>query len=200
MKSQSTIIIIDDQVQDEELLIVIKENYADVIVYNSSTEAIKNLSRHYGHRIIILLDLSFPTNQINGHQVLERIRESNTLIPVIIFSAVNENESGFSDLINNSAFGFLKRDASLKQILDMLQKAEFFLKTSIGGALEEWIKTHSEEELDRPYLVSVDGNNFTLKELLSEVRLQTEVGQSFSKSLSKLTIDLLARGRENLND
>lgn len=202
MKSDTKIIIIDDQFnpEDDPTYIVLKEHYADVLTFDSSVDALKELPKYLHDRIIILLDLSFPSKEPDGHKVLEKIREDNWLIPVIIWSAVNENEETFSDLINNDAFGFLKRDVSTEQILATLEKADNHLNSSVSGALEAWIKTHPQKDQNAPYIISVDGKELTLNELLNEVRLQTKLGQSFSKKLNKLTIDLLLRKKENLND
>ncbi|MDH5365392.1 MAG: response regulator [Cyclobacteriaceae bacterium] len=202
MKSDSKIIIIDDQFNpdDDPTYIVLKEKYADVLTFVSSVEAMKELPKYLDDKIIILLDLSFPSKEPDGHKVLEKIREENKLIPVIIWSAVNENEESFSDLINNDAFGFLKRDVSTKEILTKLEEADIYLNSSVSGALENWIKSHPQGDQDKPYIISVDETELTLNDLLKEVRLQTKLGQSFSKKLNKLTIDLLLRKKENLDD
>lgn len=202
MKSDTKVIIIDDQFnpEDDPTYIVLKEHYADVLPFDSSVNALNELPQFLDDKIIILLDLSFPSKEPNGHKVLEKIREVNRLIPVIIWSAVNENEESFSDLINNDAFGFLKRDVSTSQILTKLEEADSYLNSSVSGALEDWIKTHPQKDDDSPYIITVEGKEFTLNELLKEVRLQTKIGQSFSKKLNKLTIDLLLRKKENLND
>lgn len=200
MKSESIIIIIDDQIKgNDELLIVLKENYSDVITFDSSNEALKKLPQYYGEKIIVLLDLTFPHKEPDGHKVLEKIRTENELIPVIIWSAVNETESEFSDLINNSAFGFLKRDATIAEIMAMLSEADSYLDTSVGGALEDWIQSQPDFGSGEPYMITVDGTELSLQDLLKEVRLQTEIGKSFSKRLNKLTIDLLMRKKENLD-
>jgi len=204
MKSDTKIIIIDDQFdskkKDIETFIELQERFDEVITYDSSTAALEALPNYLDNKIIILLDLSFPSKEPDGHKVLEKIREENRLIPVIIWSAVNENEESFSDLINNDAFGFLKRDVSTEQILAKLKEADAYLNSSVSGALEDWIKAHPQKDQDNPYIISVDGKELTLTELLKEVRLQTKLGQSFSKKLNKLTIDLLLRKKENLND
>jgi DNA-binding NtrC family response regulator len=202
MKSDTKIIIIDDQFnpEDDEAFIVLKENYSDVLTFDSSIEAIKELPKYLDDKIIILLDLSFPSKEPDGHKVLEKIREVNKLIPVIIWSAVDEAQESFSDLINNDAFGFLKRDVSTKEILSKLEEADTYLNSSVSGALENWIKSHPQDDQNKPYIISVDGTELTLNDLLKEVRLQTKLGQSFSKKLNKLTIDLLMRKKENLDD
>jgi DNA-binding NtrC family response regulator len=200
MKSDTKIIIIDDQIKgNEELLIELDENYGGVITYESSKKAMEELSNYYDQKIIILLDLSFPDKEFSGHTVLEKIRQENKLIPVIIWSAVNENEESFSDLINNSAFGFLKRDASSQEIMAKLAEADAQINSSVSAALEDWISSHPDDLKDTPYMLTINGAEYTLRDILKEVRLQTEIGTKFSNQLTKLTIDLLLRNKENLD-
>jgi len=202
MKSETKIIIVDDQFtpENDPIYIVLKEKYSDVLTFGSSIKAMDELPKYFDSKIIILLDLSFPSKEPSGHIVLEKIREENKLIPVIIWSAVNENEETFSDLINNGAFGFLKRDASIADTLKILEEADNYINSSVSSALEDWINSHPKDDRDSPYMVTVEGKELTLNELLKEVRLQTQLGRSFSKKLNKLTIDLLLRKKENLDD
>lgn len=48
-------------------------------------------------------------------------------------------------------------------------------------------------------LIQANGKQYTLNEILYEVRMQTETGQKLEKDLIMLTIDLLLRNKENLN-
>lgn len=201
MKSEATIVIIDDEIKgNEELLIELREKFHEVITYESSNAALAELKEYYSKKTIILLDLSFAPKEKNGHDVLQKIRDENQLIPVIIWSAANENEEPFFDLINNSAFGFLKRDASSEEILEMLNEADAHLDMSISGALEDWINAHPDEDKDKPYIITINGKKLMLNDLLKEVRMQSPLGKHFSAMLTKLTIDLLIRNKETLND
>jgi hypothetical protein len=72
MKSDTKIIIIDDQFnpEDDPTYIVLKEKYSDVLTFDSSVVALKELPKYLDDKIIILLDLSFPSKEPDGHKVL----------------------------------------------------------------------------------------------------------------------------------
>ena len=110
---------------------------------------------------------------------------------------------------NNIYFGFevfwddaelLKKGVSDKEMIDELLKADSYINNDISSALEEWINAHSQEQKEKPYLVLADGKQLTLNDIQKEIRLQTPIGMHFSKNLLKLTIDLISRNKEQLND
>lgn len=158
-KSRTTIVIIDDnnKLRDEPFIIEAKMLFENVIFFDDSLEGLKYVQKNIDKRIIILLDLSFPQNLPDGHEVLKIIRDDSFLIPVIIWSGIDEDKASFSDLINNKAFSYLKKGASNQEIIDELVKADNFINTNIDVALEEWINAHSEEQKNQPYMVTVDG-------------------------------------------
>lgn len=201
-KSRTTIVIIEDnnKLRDEPFIVEAEMLFEKVLFFDDSLEGLKFVQKNIEKRIIILLDLSFPRNLPDGHEILKIIRDDSFLIPVIIWSGIDEDKTSFSDLINNKAFSYLKKGASNQEIIDEFMKAENFINTNIDIALEEWINAHSEEQKNQPYMVTVEGKQLTLNDLLDEVRKQTPIGKQFSKSLSKLTIDLLSRNKEKLND
>ena len=201
-KSKTIIVIIDDdpRFKNDPFILEAKELFVDVMFFDDPNEGLKYVQSNMQNRMIIVLDLAFPDLLPDGHKILQLIRNQSFLIPVIIWSARDEDKEEFADLIKNRAFSFLKKTASSEEIINELKKADETINTSIDVALEEWINAHSEEQKDQPYMVTVDGKQLTLNDLLDEIRKQTPAGKQFSKSLSKLTIDLISRNKEKLND
>lgn len=203
-KLNATIVIIDDDRTLEEtsigLFLELRMSFDSVKVFLKQNDALNFISSNLNKRIIVLLDLDFSANPPDGNIVLELIRDISRLVPVIIWSGADEDKEVFADLINNQAFGFLDKNASSEEIITKLTEAYNHISNNIDVALEEWINAHSEEQMNQPYMVTVDGKQLTLKDLLDEIRKQTPTGKQFSKSLSKLTIDLISRNKEKLND
>lgn len=142
----------------------------------------------------------FKSKQPNGHKILQEIRKKTHLIPVILWSAVNETEETFSDFINNQAFAFVKQDASYTPLLKKVKEADEYLNSHVEGMIEEWIEIRKRLQKfnNQPYLIEAGGRSYTLEELLQEIRQQTPVGQRFIKDLHMLTLDLLLRNKEKL--
>lgn len=200
-KSKTIIVIIDDdpRFKNDPFILEAKELFEDVIFFDDPNQGLEYVQLNMQRRMIVVLDLAFPDLLPDGHKVLQLIRDLSFLIPVIIWSARDEDKEEFADLIKNRAFSFLKKTASSEEIVIELKKADDTINSSIDIALEEWINAHSEEQKNQPYMVTVDGKQFSLGDLLYEIRKQTAIGKEFSKSLSKLTIDLISRNKESLN-
>jgi hypothetical protein len=67
----------------------------------------------------------------------------------------------------------------------------------IKNALIDWIESHSEKERSMPYILSAKGS-FSLEEISKEIKDETEKGVEFVNNIVCLTVDLLARGKEQL--
>jgi DNA-binding NtrC family response regulator len=198
-KSEMQILIIDDSLDDDDAIIAeLSKKYESIVLRSTPEEGISYVEKNLDHDLIVILDIDFGGLKLNGHDVLNQIRKKSFLIPVIIWSSINEEKSTFSDLINNKAFAFVKRADTSKLFVE-IEKAEAHIQNSLVGAIEDWISSHKEEDLEKPFLVLGNGKSLSLKQILIEIRMETELGRTIRKNLMKLTIDLLMRGKENLN-
>ncbi len=87
---KKSILIVDDEELQRELLRQIFENEYDIIMAKDGKEAINQLNRHYDDIVIILLDLVMPV--LNGYQVLQVLKSSNVFkdIPIAMITANND--------------------------------------------------------------------------------------------------------------
>ncbi|WP_294732943.1 response regulator [uncultured Flavobacterium sp.] len=197
-----TIVIIDDSpaIEEHALLYTLEDNYRNVKFFLKPEEGLDYILNHLHLNIIVLLDIEFsPTDKEDGHSILKKIKSKSSLVPVILWSAINENEESFSDFINNHAFGFIHKDETIEKSMVIINKAVTFLETSLDNIIEDWIISKNEDK-DKPIYLTSDGQSFSLNDILFEVRNQTEVGKDFSRKLNSLTIDLLLRKKETIND
>lgn len=196
MKSNISIIIIDDNYElDSPVIPLLQEDYNEVIVFTNPQEGLNFIIDNAEiKRIIVILDIKMP--KLDGHQVLNGIREISFNIPVILQSAVEKDK--FDDFINNQAFAYLKRPTPLSATIAAVKKAELFLNTKVEGAIEEWIKIQDKFSLDKPYIIEVGDKSYSLNDILREIRQQTEFGQQFQKDLIMATIDLLLKKKIHL--
>lgn len=200
---QIIIIIIEDNkgLEEDTFVWELKDKYGNENVFFISDPkvGILKIKENLNKNIIVFLDIDFPPNELNGHQVLDEINKISNLIPVILWSGIDENKETFSDFINNNAFGFISKTATSEEAFKIVNKAIQYLKTSIDNTIEEWIMK-KEEDKDKPVYFTGNGKSYSLNDILYEIRQQSMVGKSFSKKLNKLTIDLLLRKKENLDD
>ena len=198
-----SILIIDDdgpRLSNDPVVWELQDKYgADAVrIFEKPNEALDHIITNIGSNFIVLLDIDFPTEPMNGHQILEGIRRHSELIPVILWSGIDETGEKFSDLINNRAFGFLSKASTSEQILALVEKARTFYESSLDNAIEDWIENRPEDK-DKPVFFSSDGQAYSLNQILEEIRMQTEVGRLFSRRLNELSIDLLLRNKRKID-
>ncbi len=197
------VVIIEDNLkyQEDTLIWELQDRFGahNVFFITNPAEALAYIKDNLSSNIIVFLDIQFPKGEMDGHQILAEIRKLSELIPVILWSGVNENQETFSDFINHNAFRFVSKTATNVEILEAVDDALLFFETSLDNTIEDWI-IQKDEDKDKPVYFTGDGKSYSLNDILYHIRLQTEVGKSFAKKLNQLTIDLLLRNKQKLND
>lgn len=200
-KRKTTILVIeDDRTQQQNAFVLeVKIAFENIIFKENTTNALAFVKDNLETKFIILLDLAFPTNQMQGIKFLGELRDLSKLIPVIVWSGKDSIEDAeYQKMINDSTFAFLSKSASSEEIVTVLCKADEYLNSQIDTAVESWLEKHTEEEKNKPFLTSADGQHYSMNDLLKEIRMQTPFGQSIALDINKLTLNLLFRNKENL--
>jgi len=200
-KRKTTILAVEDieKFQTDPFVVEVKMNFENIIFRESTTDALSFVKDNLESKIIILLDLAFPKNPSGGVEFLKELRKLSKLIPVIVWSGKdNIGDAEYQKMINDSTFAFLSKSASSEEIVGALCKADDYLNSQIDTAVESWLENHTEEEKNKIFLTSADGQQFSMNDLLKEIRTQTQFGQSIALDVNKLTLDLLFRNKEKL--
>lgn len=199
---ESYVLIIDDnlKLKEDTLIWELQDKFGknNIVFIVNPKEALEFLEKNLEKNIIVLLDIQFPANEIGGHEILAEIRKLSELIPVILWSGIDENNEPFGDFINNNAFRFIAKTATISEIMAVIDEAVNYFSTSLDNTIEDWI-IQKDEDKDKPVYFTSDGKSYSLNQILHEIRTQTDVGKSFARKLNELTIDLLLRKKENLN-
>ncbi len=92
---RNTILIVDDEELNRELLRQMFEEDYDILTANDGKEAIRYLEKNKNEIAIILLDIVMPV--LNGFQVLQVINNKKLLdkIPVILITAQDDEQTEF---------------------------------------------------------------------------------------------------------
>ncbi len=195
---KTNIIIIDDNLQDDDPLIVeLGIIYQDIKLFQHSQKGVNFILENLTKRMIVVLDINLGTGEINGHEVLNLVRQQTKLIPIIIWSAKDSfNVQDMSDFINNNAMFFVSQTSSSKEILTRISEANKLLKLDVATAIEEWLELQGNKE--QSMIAHGNGNTYSVSDLINEIRQQTDVGQEIQENMLKLTIDLLFRNKEQV--
>lgn len=93
---RNSILIVDDDELNREMLKLIFEKEYEVIVAGDGKEAITLLVKHMNEIAVILLDLIMPV--LNGYQVLKVLSSKKILdkIPVVLITSQNDEQTEFA--------------------------------------------------------------------------------------------------------
>jgi CheY-like chemotaxis protein len=200
------IIVIDDDLKNNNpLLILLREEYTteNVYLFAESKEGLDFVIHNLSRKMIVILDLGFGNGQMQGIDVFDEIRNKTSLVYVIIRTAQDLSKVSNADLqkmINNDAMALVDRTEGYKKVLEYVAKAAHQLETRVDSVIERWITRHSDEEREQPYMATRSGKRYSLNDVLQEIRHQTEFGKDMEKKILYLTIDLLTREKEAIDD
>lgn len=203
--NNTEIVIIDDSFDIFDPLVVeLRENFpqANVTVINNPDEGLKFILSNLSKKIIVLLDYNFKTGQPKGHDILLKIREATSLVYIIIMTAKQFStipHSELVDFVNNDALAIVQNTVDTSEIIKLVLKASQQLSVRVDCVLEQWISNHSEDKQNEPYLTTSSGETYTLKGVLNEIRQQTDFGRKIERNIMMLAIDLLTRGKKQVN-
>jgi hypothetical protein len=204
--NQPKIVVIHDDLTDNDpLLVELRSKYGpdNVIFKKKSQEGLDYVLNNLSQKIIVVLDLKFKANEPSGTNVFENIRLHTSLIYIIVWTASSLSDVGAEDLvkfINNDALAFISSTESYEKVLEVVEKAAHELDTRVAGVIEQWINQRPDEEKNTAYITSVSGKQYTLANILEEIRQQTGFGKEMEKNILLLAIDLLTRQKEKIND
>jgi len=199
------IIIIDDNMKDTDPLFVklkINFTYANIVLKNNMAEGLEYILSHLNSKMIVLLDYDLGAGH-TGTEIFLEIRKKTTLLYVIIITAKLLNtipNEAMVEFINKDALAIIDKTSSLDDKINLVKKALHDLDVRVDCVLEQWIYRHSERDLDEPYLTTASGTKYTLRQILAEIRLQTEFGKTMERKILMLAVHLLTQGKEKIDD
>jgi len=195
MKTDINIVVIDDKLPDNDpLMVKLRMEYKNVVLIKSPTKGLEYLQENLLAKNIVLLDYDFG-NEANGVWLLNEIRKLTSLLQIIVLTedlGKIRNEE-FAQIVDKQVFAFISRRKDYNLILSKVKEAELNIKNDIESAIEEWIVVQEKEKREKPYLVTAYGNEYTLNDILENIRKKTEFGLEFIKDFYALVIHQLIR-------
>lgn len=204
--SKLKIIVIDDNIKKTDPLLVqlqLAFKEADIILKDKAKEGLEYILTNLNSKMIILLDYDLGAGEPNGTEIFLRIREQTALLYVIIITAKLIDDIPNKELvtfINKDALAIIDKTTSLEDKIILVRKSIHALDVRVDCVLEQWISNHSEDKQNEPYLTTTLGEALTLKDVLKEIRQQTSVGRKMERNIMMLAVDLLTRGKKQVNN
>ena len=197
------LLIIDDNFQLDDPAVVmtkIKLPNIEPVIYKSGKVFFDTLDQDSTilFQSIIVLDLSFGSGQQQGIDILRKIREISTLVPVIVFTGADEPTQLIPDFINLDTNAYLTKTTSNEKFVEKVRQCAESVQNNVAAALTEWLEAHPDSEKDNSFVYTVDGKDYSLNQISEELRQNSNVGKQFTNSLLRLTVDLISRNKESL--
>ena len=107
MNKNGTILIVDDEKDIcDQISGLLNDNSFETFVANSSDDALKKMKMKNPN--LILLDIWLNNSKLDGFKTLEKIKEFNEKIPVIMISGHGNIDTAVK-LIKKGAFDFVEK-------------------------------------------------------------------------------------------
>ena len=143
---------------------------------------------------VVIADWKMP--EMNGLELLHEIDQMNPQAKVIIITGFGDEDSAVQSH-HDHAFDYLKKPVDIDDLLGKVEEA-VHRKDGVIAALEDWVETHP-EEASQPIKATLseaqEGHFWSAKEILDEIKNNTERGRQEYQNLVQLTIYLLTRGK-----
>lgn len=108
------VIVIEDQTIMRDLICQLIESYADMEVVAQSGDGAEGYEICLAHAPdLVILDIMLPN--LNGSEVLRRLKARNPKINILIFSAAASN-SVVNRLLKSGVTGYIEKDAGLAEL------------------------------------------------------------------------------------
>lgn len=146
---------------------------------------------------ILILDLDLDMDDINGLTVLNKIREMNIHIPIIIYSAKIEPDM-YKSMVKDNAFTYVRKgnqNELIQSIKDALNLLEDAIPLELSEAINEYINRHP--EIKDSIVLTKDNQELSFGEIVSEINNNTAFGINYQKALYKMSFeDLLQKDKK----
>lgn len=196
------IVIHDDMDENYPLIVMLRDKYSDgnVVLFKHSQEGLNFVLGNLGKKMVVLLDKNFKDkNDISGLNVFEKIREKTALVYVVLISAnsvADFTEDELKILINKDLFKLEKFTTDYTSIINLIDEAVSSIDMRVDAAIEDWLVANSLNE-DKLILIT-ETSQYTLRQILYEIRMETSVGRDFVKKVNNLTIELIMKNKEKI--
>jgi len=192
--SQGKILVVDDE---QEIIEEFERALANDYTVDTACSGEEGWEK-YQHNYYDVVFVDWKMDKMNGMQLLEKIDEKHPypFSKVIMITAFGDEDTAV-EAHHHHAFDYLRKPIRRNKLLQTVAEA-MQRKDGVIAALENWVIAHPEEAV-RPQKATLTGNGksqvWSAKDILEEIKRNTERGQHEYRKLIQLTIDLLTRGK-----
>lgn len=189
------VVFIDDNLKKglkEPFVLSIKKfrPQIEASVFVDPAQGLQYVLDNMNSRMIVFVDCRFDGYGLQGINLLKQIREKTSLLYIVMMSANNLNQiAGIElvEMINQDYIWFLDRNNStIQDACNLLDTIAALWDSRFDCVLEQWLIRHQEDKEKVVY--QKDRNTYSWEQLLTEVRLRTDVGRDFERLMNQYCI------------
>ena len=189
------VVFIDDNLKKglkEPFVLSIKKfrHQIEASVFVDPAQGLQYVLDNMNSRMIVFVDCRFDGYGLQGINLLKQIREKTSLLYIVMMSANNLNQiAGIElvEMINQDYIWFLDRNNStIQDACNLLDTIAALWDSRFDCVLEQWLIRHQEDKEKVVY--QKDRNTYSWEQLLTEVRLRTDVGRDFERLMNQYCI------------
>jgi DNA-binding NtrC family response regulator len=200
MSKNIKIVVIDDDTEMTErpLYFKLEDTYGkeNILWFETPEDGLNYVKDNRNQRTVILLDYEFGTKRTNGLEVFQELQQISSLLYIILYTAKSTNipAEQLKKFINNHLMAMVdKTSDGYKVALIEIANAIKNLNNRVDCILEEWILRHEKFKQETPYIKDETGKSYSLKDVLIEIRKDTEFGRKMSSNIISTAISFLQK-------
>lgn len=173
---------------------------AEISVFTDPEKGLQFVLDNLNSKMIVFVDCKFDGYGLQGINILKKIRETTSLLYIVMMSANAISQiSGIDiiEMINEDYIWFFDRNnGTITDACGLIDKICKSWTTRFDCVLEEWIIRHP-EDADKYAYREVGGKSYKWSEILVELRHQTTIGKIFEGMVNDYYIYQFIKSEEN---
>lgn len=186
------VIVIEDQTIMKDLICQLVEGYTTMEVVASSGDGAEGYELCIEHKPdLVILDIMLPN--LNGSEVLRRLKAKNPRINILIFSAASSN-SMVNRLLKSGVTGYIEKDAGLVELEKAIQLVadgrsyfsprvvEAMRELMVSGGQEDSLESLTTRERE---IVQLIAESYSNKEIASKLGMSVRTADTHRTNIMK---------------
>lgn len=184
------ILIIDDEHDWAHSTKMLLQDKYDVDFVESGEEGIDKV-RQMGYDVL-LIDWQLMGEK-TGTDVMVEIKQFNKVLPVILISGKIEERKPVIEAIQNGVTNYLEKiDPQISEKLPMAIEKALEGRDRVILAFEKWSSVIGDP--NRVLVRTISGKEYSAKQILEEIKKDSEFGRRIREGIVKVTLELIQRG------
>ncbi len=163
----------------------------ELVVFTDPDDGLRFIMDNLNSQMIAFIDCKFEGFTKQGTDLLKKIREKTSLLYIVMMSVNNLKQIEGIDIvtmINEDFIWFYDRNnGSSDGACVLIQRIIQNWNSRFDCVLERWLIRHPEDK-QKIAFKQISGESYTWEQILSELRLQTDVGRLFERMINEFYI------------